>query len=700
MKKVIIPVAIFLIITSLASAAVRSVPDDYPTIGAAISASDDGDEVVVIDGIYTGNDNRDLLINRDITIRSENGPDGCIIDCNGTKSEHHRGFSINSNCTIAGFTIVNGYAIEGGAIFSECCENPKIINCVFSNNFAEGQGGALFCHNTDLTVLNSKLFDNSSSNGGAIYCERATLFASNCTISRNIATGDNWESGGGGISCWQESSVTLQNCTVNENISDGTPEGQGGGVCCIESSSLTISNSEIKNNTTRGEHNSIGGGILCSNRSSLILRDSIVTDNTCGGNDSAGGGIFLRDAQPLISKCMIRNNSANTGAGISLESSNSLIWGSIISGNFALDKNEDSSGGIHCMNSSTSIVNCTIVGNSFCGLYRQSGSTNVTNSILYYNGLDYREEISGSGYVNVIYSDVQRLKLGYTPWPGEGNIYADPCFIDSGYWDANGTPYIWEDDFWVEGNYRLLSISPCINTGCPTSYLLDSTDLDGNPRVIGPIDMGAYEFENTTPVANAGLDQTVYACPNGIAKVTLDGSASSDADGHSLAYLWTWTIDSNIYHANGVSPIIELPAGEHIIELIVNDGMTDSEPDEVVITVVEPIESRLLIYLRLIHRNNQRREIMAYLSLPEGITKDQVDDSKSLLLYPGQIEATRQHIFEHHRGGTLHTAIFAIFDKDGLMDAVPGNGKVELQVVGQLKSGQYFYGDDSVWIKD
>ena len=49
-------------------------------------------------------------------------------------------------------------------------------------------------------------------------------------------------------------------------------------------------------------------------------------------------------------------------------------------------------------------------------------------------------------------------------------------------------------------------------------------------------------------------------------------------------------IDGNSCDANGVNPVIELPAGEQTIELIVNDGSVDSEPNEVVITVIGPME--------------------------------------------------------------------------------------------------------------
>jgi len=305
----------------------------------------------------------------------------------------------------------------------------------------------------------------------------------------------------------------------------------------------------------------------------------------------------------------------------------------------------------------------------------------------------------------ITYSDVQG------GWPGEGNIDADPLFVEPGYWEPPLPPppppplppplaasYMshTQQYIWVEGDYRLLQDSPCIDAGDP-SYIAEpnETDLDGRPRVVGGrIDMGAYEF-NHIPVADAGPDQTAYAWFDGITEVTLDGTGSYDDDGQPLTYLWSWTIDGQTYDVNGVTATIELPVGEQTIELIVNDGIDDSEPDEVIITVIEPVESQLRIAPRVINRHSRQPKILVLVRLPEGVTKDQIDSNEQLLLYPGGIEAIRQRVTESRSRGV---SIFALFDKAELMDAVSDNGRVELRVGGLLKTGQYFYGSDTVLV--
>jgi uncharacterized membrane protein len=206
------------------------------------------------------------------------------------------------------------------------------------------------------------------------------------------------------------------------------------------------------------------------------------------------------------------------------------------------------------------------------------------------------------------------------------------------------------------------------------------------------------EPANAIPIANTGPNQVVYAWIDGIAEVNLDGSASYDEDNQPLTYLWSWAIDGNTYDTNGVSPIIELPVGKHQIELVVNDGIEDSEPNQVVITVIGPIEGMLLVAPQVINQRCEQFRIMSILRLPAGITKDQIDSSQKLLLYPGEIEAVQQYILPYCANGLKGVSIFAFFDKDELLDAVDQTGQVQLDVVGQLKTGQYFYGSDTVRI--
>ena len=93
---------------------------------------------------------------------------------------------------------------------------------------------------------------------------------------------------------------------------------------------------------------------------------------------------------------------------------------------------------------------------------------------------------------------------------------------------------------------------------------------------------------NSSPVANAGPDQTVDA---GVT-VTLDGSSSSDADGHSLSYAWTQISGTSVTLSSSTAsqPTFTAPRAAStttlIFSLVVTDTESaDSSADTVTITV-------------------------------------------------------------------------------------------------------------------
>ncbi|MDX8405826.1 MAG: SBBP repeat-containing protein, partial [Mariprofundus sp.] len=73
---------------------------------------------------------------------------------------------------------------------------------------------------------------------------------------------------------------------------------------------------------------------------------------------------------------------------------------------------------------------------------------------------------------------------------------------------------------------------------------------------------------NQPPVADAGVAQTVECTGSSSANSTLNGSASSDPDGDTLAYAWFWISGS----ATGVNPTALFPLGTTIVTLTVDDG--------------------------------------------------------------------------------------------------------------------------------
>ena len=99
---------------------------------------------------------------------------------------------------------------------------------------------------------------------------------------------------------------------------------------------------------------------------------------------------------------------------------------------------------------------------------------------------------------------------------------------------------------------------------------------------------------NIPPVADAGEDLTAI---NSSAFVQLDGTASSDADGDSLRYTWSFvsTPGAVVFTDSTIAkPGFRTNAkGDYIIQLVVNDGTEDSAPDTVVVSVTGDVPTEL-----------------------------------------------------------------------------------------------------------
>jgi putative hemolysin len=169
-------------------------PADFNNIQTAIDDTNDGDTIVAADGTYRGNGNRDIdFKGKAITVRSENGPENCIIDCGGSWEDPHRGFYFHSgeeaNSVLEGLTITNGY-IEwpepyGGGIRCDPNCSPMIKNNVIVQNYAE-YGGGIFCAQSP-TITNNRFVGNHAwIYGGGIYCDAG----SSATITSNMIAGN------------------------------------------------------------------------------------------------------------------------------------------------------------------------------------------------------------------------------------------------------------------------------------------------------------------------------------------------------------------------------------------------------------------------------------------------------------------------------------------------------------------------------
>jgi len=154
--------------------------------------------------------------------------------------------------------------------------------------------------------------------------------------------------------------------------------------------------------------------------------------------------------------------------------------------------------------------------------------------------------------------------------------------------DNNLLTYSWSMSSKPVGSTAVLSsttaVSPTFTVDLPGTYVAQLIVNDGT--VSSAPDTVSVTTLNSTPVANAGVNQTVLVNDT----VTLDGSGSSDADFDPLTYSWSLTSKPAGSTAALTGPTTVNPtfvadlSGTYVAQLIVNDGTVSSAPDSVTIS--------------------------------------------------------------------------------------------------------------------
>lgn len=549
--------------------------------------------------------------------------------------------------TISDCTFFQNFSERYGAgIFNNGGSTPVISHCTFEDNRAHFQsdGGAIYNNNSDVVVSQCQFYDNyGGHHGGAIYTSSG---GTDLVVTDCLFVGNSADSGGGAMRNGTDSYVTLENCEFYNN--------EAGDAGAVENDHCTAT-----------------------------IIDCVFNGNVAYSDD--GGATHNRGSDATYINCVLSGNSAN-----------------------------EKGGGMSIFDSDVSLINCSFANNS-----APQGSSISTDNFIGPSARSFvqiRNTILWDGANCINNSDGSLIELSYSntscPASGIGVVHMDPQFVNAlGSDDTAGT----EDD-----NLRLRGNSPNIDAGDNFAVPFDITrDLDGksrfqdNPLVSDTgngsppiVDMGAYEHGsssspppggNHAPIANAGVDQTVYAGSSGLASVHLNGSASFDPDGDPLNYSWNWVISGIPYNAGGVNPTVTLPQGQHVINLIVGDGSLISAPDQVVITVLTTLGSELWLYPYTLQKGNCGSSYVIAMVRLFGVQEHEVDVATPLTIHPGGVQSYYQYTFETN-DGTVMTTVVGLFDKAQLTATLPVNSMSDLTCVGKLKSGQSFQGTDKVLV--
>ncbi|MBV1729408.1 MAG: DUF11 domain-containing protein, partial [Methanobacterium sp.] len=325
------------------------------TINSGTTAVTANGTVNIADGTYSGTGNRDITLNKNMTIQGQS-QNNTIIDGSGSRQI----FVINNgvNVTMLNLTIQNARPsnTNGGAI--------------------QNNGGTLTVKNTRFIANSATRTSGSNIYGGAIY-STGNLNVQNSLFINNTALSGRYNDAQGGA-IYSSGHLTITDSTFSNNTatsSVGTQNDDGGAIAAFNT--LKITRSTFTNNRAG---NVYGGGAILIGDNTINVADVEITESTFTNNTAGyGGAIWLNagtSSKPaLISKSTFMGNSATGGGAI-------RNWGFLnVTGSNFINNSATQGGAIFNYLRTANIHFNRILGNTGnMEIFYNSGTVNANNN--------------------------------------------------------------------------------------------------------------------------------------------------------------------------------------------------------------------------------------------------------------------------------------------------------------------------------
>ncbi|HBY93896.1 MAG TPA: hypothetical protein DEP84_07975 [Chloroflexi bacterium] len=440
----------------------------YNTIQEAINAAGSGETIAVAAGTYAEN-----IRVQDKAVHLSGGyVGGTASDYAGgsggnfnarnptANATHIQGDGTDSTVTLlnAGTSTVDGFRITGGSRSVEGLPwynlgggfyvsggAPTIAHNVIEDNdtrtaAAPGEetvGGGIYASDSDVSILDSLIRNNTSGRGAGIAIDGGTVVIRGNTVQGNVGVSDH----GGGLYIASPAATIAHNRIMGNEVGRPLGYGWGGGIIVFGvGSAATLSSNTITDNYAP----SMGSGVFIDDGADATLDHELIYRNRC--TESGGVGIYV--------------DGAGEGAPGDPGSRATVLHSTIA--------------GHDCE---------TWPGGNGLMVERNSRVT-VKNSIFWGQGGD-DFWVDATSTISVTYTTSQEAI------PGPGNRTSDPLFADAGNgdyhlrsiagrWDpsANGGSGGWVMD---------AGHSPAIDAGDPASDYASEPSPNG-----GRVNMGVY----------------------------------------------------------------------------------------------------------------------------------------------------------------------------------------------------------------
>ena len=468
-----------------------------------------GGTVHIADGTYTGVNNTNITIDRNMTIIGQSKENTVI---NGTNTAWVFELIVfldqsNINLTVRNLTFASGSDAGYEPAILNGRGTLNVINCIFRDN----TGGAISNTGT-LNVNNSIFISNSvdSGYGGAIYNYKGDVIISGSTFIGNAVRDSHSypvNGGYGGAIYNNEGNFTVSGSTFTGNTASiyGGAVSNNGGHFIISGSTFTnnkaASGGAVSNGDKLNTFLFIYGSTFTNNSNGAIYNDGYVSpvfltvsgSNFTNNNWNAISNYF---GNLTVNGCIFRNNSMNGYGGAIYNSGNLSVTGSTFMGNIANYGGAISNSGILTATGSTFVNNIANVHGG--AIYNNKGNFTVTFS-----------RIVGNAQQD-IYNDVGAANVNYNWWGSNSNLFGKIA----GTTVSNWLVLTIKSSLTSVGNYKkqIITVDLCH----------DNTGVYHNP-VNGHVPDGINVIFRTTLGSVSSPQYTV----NGVVRPTLNSGSVS-----------------------------------------------------------------------------------------------------------------------------------------------------------------------------